>query len=96
MEGSVPWLSVSQLQVKFWWPRNVDKGGTILCYHESLRRDVAFLGGQAWCGTGAGTYCVGDKPSSWVVPLLFPEQLLAAPPGVSAFPSSSLHAACHR
>lgn len=53
-------------------------------------------GGQFSCETGPGTMLAEHKPSSWAVLLLSPEQLLAAPPGVFAFLSSSLHAACHR
>lgn len=52
-------------------------------------------GGSPQCGTRPGTVLAEHKPSSWAVLLLSPEQLLAAPPGVFAFLSSSLHAACH-
>lgn len=45
-------------------------------------------------GLEQGPLNVEHKPSSWAGPQLFPEQLSAAPPGVSAFLSSSLHAAC--
>ena len=67
------------------------------CVDHDLNPQCALEGWALLMWTGLGTMLLAEhKPSSWAVLLLFPEQLLAAPPGVFAFLSSSLHAACHR
>lgn len=65
------------------------------CVDHDRNPQCASEGWESSCGTRPGTVLAEHKPSSWAVLLLSPEQLLAAPPGVFAFLSSSLHAACH-